>query len=176
MSSGLFWSRCAKNMKNKKITIFILLSTYSNIALSESWYVKQLDKVQHDNKCFVTKKAQVNPIPFLITPNYYVSWCEKEQKYNLIVLSAKENLDWDSCGALIKLKENSNKSVIYIEATASPYDEPLSMYDFWSLKSLGKNKLNFLQSEDLAIKKAIYFGEGGILYCYDKQWVMSGYH
>ena len=162
-------------MKYLSVVLLLILSKY---AFSESWYTEKVSKIEKENHCEVTYGDWKNPVPFVTTPNYFIAWCKKtnENRVNLIVVSSKPNTDWDKCGNFIKVNESTLNNVLYIEESAAPYEKPLPMYKFWTLESLDREFYDYLESDTSATNKTIYFGIGGILYCYNNQWVMSGYH
>jgi len=158
-------------------TLFVLIFLSVSVN-AKTWHTERLRKVESIHKCQVAQGDRGAPFPFITTPNFHISWCKRDgdNKYQLIVLSSKSNPDWDECGEFIEVQEPYKNQILHIEQGASPYDKILPMYKFWKIRDSIELPFEFIDSEYLATNLAINFGFGSILYCYNKQWVITGSH
>lgn len=102
---------------------------------------------------------------------------QEPPSYDLIVLTSQEGHEWHACPNFINLDVYGTDPV-WIEKNTKPYGETFSLSQFWIAKSM-VGEQEFVASEGPASGHALlygYFDAGQILYCYQNQWVMSGYH
>ena len=186
----------------------------------EVWYKKDLQRVLKKNNCqFPADRYGREPIYFIITPEYLVTWCkrkpnkkpgkiicpdsirpvesnekggkasifaciqeyddvsEEPPSYDLIVLTSQEGHEWHGCPKFINLDVH-NMRPVWIEKNTKPYGETLSLSQFWVAKSLIEEMENVAWEAPASGHALLYggFDAGQILYCYQNQWVISGYH
>ena len=102
---------------------------------------------------------------------------QEPPSYDLIVLTYQSGHEWRACPNFINLDVYGTHPV-WIEKNTKPYGETFSLSQFWVAKSMIEEQ-EFVASEDPASGHALLYGDfgaGQILYCYQNQWVMSGYH
>ncbi len=196
---------------------FLFIPSWANA--DGEWYKKDLHRLIKENNCRVSAyRSSKEPLYFLLTPEYFVTWCEgkpdkkpgkiicldpgrsaesNEKKgtgriiacrreyvdvsqelpsYDLIVLTSQEGHEWHACPKFIKLGVYSTEP-LWIEKNTKPYGQTFSLSQFWVAKNLIE-EAEPVASEAPASGHALLYGAdaGQILYCYQNQWVMSGYH
>lgn len=185
----------------------------------EAWYHKDLQRLMEKNNCQVSAyRSGKEFIYFILTPEYFVTWCEQKPvkklgklicpdlggpvksdekqgsariiactresvevsqeppSYDLIVLTSQEDHEWQACPNFIELGVYGTQP-LWIEKNTKPYGETFLLSQFWIAKNLFE-ETESVESEARADGHALLYGAdaGQILYCYQNQWVMSGYH
>lgn len=114
----------------------------------------------------------------------YVAWCERQRaepdrRYDLVIAATKSGHPWAACPAHIRV--GREEPTPQLEARLLPYElpYPMTLSEFWY--PTGDDLIDPTPVKSTAVPggPAIDFGfgdAGNLLLCFEKQWVMGGYH
>lgn len=163
-----------------KIASALLFIIFSFVAVANEVGLKQVADAAKSNSCEIVIPGGANS-SFLLTPEYMIFWCKKNDEYGFYDLLAfnLKSVKWESCGSYIPV-QSSRPMPIWVEKNPKPYGKSIHLNEFWYVgERADENKVGYLLAKDTVTEGSFnygFFDLGQILYCHSGKWAMYGYH
>lgn len=163
-----------------KIAAALLFIIFPFVAIANEGGLKQIADAAKSNSCELVIPVNTNS-PFLLTPEYMIFWCKKNDEYgfyDLLAFNLKSDI-WESCGNYIPV-QSTRTMPIWVEKDPKPYGRSIHLNEFWYVDGkTNENKDRSLSAMDTITEGSFnygFFDSGQILYCHSGKWAMYGYH